>query len=64
MCYKDENVSFWSWDIKLTSLSFDFWKLFLGVFIKGNNLISNVQPCGTGVPREEGDVLVEAGDQR
>lgn len=44
MCYKDENVSFWTWDIKLTSLSFDFWKLFLGVFIKGNNLISNVQP--------------------
>jgi len=55
---------FWSWDTKLTSLSFDFWKLFLGVFIKGNNLLSGVHPHGTWVSGEEGERVVEAGDQR
>lgn len=64
MRYKDENVSFWGWDTKLTSLSFDFWKLFLGSSLKEIILLSNVHPHGTWVSREEGKRVVEAGDQR
>lgn len=36
----------------------------MGVFIKGNNLLSGVHPHGTWVSGEEGERVVEAGDQR
>lgn len=37
---------------------------FFGVFIKENNLLSDGHPHGTWVSREEGEGVVEAGDQR
>lgn len=37
---------------------------FFGVFIKGNNLLSNVHPHGTWVSGEEGKRVVETGEQR